>query len=403
MRLVLHAADGAGGPVHLSLKPDTLVAAWPDGSVHTWDAAGRWLGGVVDGRQWLRSLDHRFVAARRGAPLERVKHPQDIEQVLARMRSTLEGLLIALARRARVLVPQDCRTEARLATRLAMAGRMCRDLVGDAERFRSLYSGEIAVVPGDLRRALYLQLMTGCPWNRCRFCTLYADARFGPRSLAQTQQHLQDVLAWYGPALGLRRTLFLGDADVLDAGGAHVLAQLRLIRESLGPELPADGFATVRSLAAWSVRELESLGRLGMRRLYLGLETGSRGLFRLLLRRDPLAMLGPQVARLHDAGLSVGLTVVVGLGGERWAEEHLAATVAFLEGLDLSAQDQVSLSPLVIEPGSPYSLWARAGDRIPLDPVALRAQTQAFEAALRPLTAAGGPRVAPYAIDLPPG
>lgn len=403
MRIALHPTVGIGDPVRASLREDTLTAIWPDGAVYTWDAAGRWLGGTLERRHWQRSLDHRFATALAGERLEPVRDPQEIAPVIERMRADVGGLLTDLSGGARTLLPVDSATQARLTEWLAAVGRKSADLAGDGERFRALYEGEIAVVPGDLRRALYLQVMTGCPWNYCRFCTLYAGRRTRALSLVETQQHLDAVKEWYGPGLGLRRSLFLGDADVFDVGGAHLLSQLRLIRASLGPDLPADGFATVRSVARWAMSELEDLGSLGMRRLYIGLETGSRALFRLLRRRDPLAMLGPQVARLHDAGLAVGLTVVVGLGGERWADEHLEATVECVKGLGLTAGDRVSLSPLVIEPGSQYAQWARADRSAPLGPEALRGQVRAFEAALLPLTAAGGPRVAPYAVDMPPG
>ena len=403
MRIVLHAANGVGEPVRASLKDDALTAIWPGGAVHTWDAAGRWLGGTVERRHWQRSLDHRFAAAQVGEPLERMLNPQEIANVLQRMQSDLGSLLADLTGGVRKLVPADPPTETRLHAALTTAVRTSEDLQADGTRFRALYGGEVAVVPGDLRRALYLQLMTGCYWNQCRFCTLYADRQAGTRSLAETRLHVDAVKAWYGKGLELRRSLFLGDADVLAAGGAHVLAQLRLIRAALGPDLPADAFATVRSVAAWSGSELQALAGLGLRRLYIGLETGSPELFRLLRRRDPLAMLGPQLARLHAAGLAVGLTVVVGLGGVRWADEHLRATVERLNGLGLAAQDRVYLSPLVIEPGSPYAKWAHEDRSAPLDARALRAQTLALTAALQPLTAAGGPRVAPYSVDLPPG
>jgi hypothetical protein len=227
-------------------------------------------------------------------------------------------------------------------------------------------------------------------------------------------QHVRDIVAWHGGAMALRRSIFLGDADMLAGGAAHLLMQWAEMAKHVCvaeakcycalPHVQAvDGFATAGAVLRTTSAELAALARLGLRRVYVGVETGCKLLHKRMQRRDPLVMIGKAVEQLHGADIGLGLTVLVGVGGARWQQAHLEQTVALLADLGLGGKDQVSLSPMVIDPASAYAAWAQAERILPLTDLELQAQVELFRSALAARwPAGGGPRLAPYRVDEPP-
>ena len=86
-------------------------------------------------------------------------------------------------------------------------------------------------------------------------------------------------------------------------------------------------------------------------------------------------------ARLHEAGIGLGIIVLVGAGGERLAQDHVDRTVQTIVRMAPRSKDRIYLSPLVLHTDSAYaerSLMLRA-----LTPQAIAAQGLEMEAQLR--------------------
>jgi radical SAM superfamily enzyme YgiQ (UPF0313 family) len=129
--------------------------------------------------------------------------------------------------------------------------------------------------------------------------------------------------------------------------------------------------------------ELRELREAGLRRVYLGLESGHGPLLSWL---DKPGTPGDGLAaaeRAREAGLEVGLIVLVGAGGRRFAEPHLRDTLDAIRSLELGRDDVVFLSPFVDVEGSRYAARAERDGVLPLTPAEVDAQTNAFRKALK--------------------
>jgi hypothetical protein len=84
--------------------------------------------------------------------------------------------------------------------------------------------------------------------------------------------------------------------------------------------------------------------------------------------------------------------VLLGAGGERFAEAHVRETVRVLNALPLGKGDYIYLSPLVVKPGSAY-------DAPLLSPEQIRNQEQAIRAGLTFDAVRGRPYLARYEIE----
>jgi hypothetical protein len=210
----------------------------------------------------------------------------------------------------------------------------------DLEAFRRVY-GRVGILPPDQYLALVLQVSTGCAWNRCTFCHFYAGQAFHRRSPAEFRDHVGAVLDFLGDSVLLRRSIFLGDADVLTIPTDPLAEMIENARARTGFG-DFQAFAEAVSIARRPHSELAQLAALGLRRLYLGAETGSDVLLESLRKRSRCADVAGAVSALKEAGLNASLIFLAGLGHD----EHPAATGRLVKTLPLGPGDLVYLSRL---------------------------------------------------------
>lgn len=200
---------------------------------------------------------------------------------------------------------------------------------------------------------MVLQATTGCTWNRCAFCSFYQDRPFQKRTPEAFREHIQAVLALLGRGRLLRRGVFLADGNAL-ALSEPLLPLLELVRAHF-PGEPVMGFLDLFTGLKKAPSWWERLGGMGLRRVYIGLETGHAPLLALLRKPGHPKEVLPLVRALKAAGLSVGVILMVGAGGKAFAEAHFRESLALLAELPLGRGDVVYLSPFREDPGTPYA------------------------------------------------
>jgi hypothetical protein len=387
-----------------------------DDDVAAYDLAGRPYVLTRDGCSWRRSLDghwlekgvsgerciRRRCEAGAGAPL--------VESARLHVLELLEALPGGTERAPGGMVELRRRLEGIAAFDVPALGR-------DAERFRGIYS-PIGILPPDEYLALVIQVTEGCPWNDCAFCDLYRQAPFRVKSVSQLEAHIEDVCAYMGAALSMRRSVFLGSANALGVRHERLLPLIECAARSFAvapPTVPPSarsawlsesprrvlGFSAFGD--AWtgqgkSVDELRAYAALGLRRVALGLETGDPELLAWLGKAGSPQDAVTLVRRLHAAGIAVGVIVLLGAGGERFYESHAGRTAAVLGQMGLDVRDVVYFSEIVSHSELPYARRMAADGLAPLSPARLRAQRQAIAAAVESAPQRSRPRCSSYDI-----
>jgi len=156
-----------------------------------------------------------------------------------------------------------------------------------------------------------------------------------------------------------------------------------------------DAFSGPRHTTA----EFEQLRRLGLRRVYIGLETGDDNLLKWLCKPATSARIAECVMALKNAGLTVGVIALLGAGGHEFAEAHTRETVRLINQLPLGRDDFIYFSPLVIYPNSRYAEQTGALRIEPLTALQMRAQEQAIRQALRFDEQRGRPHLGVYDLE----
>jgi radical SAM superfamily enzyme YgiQ (UPF0313 family) len=267
-------------------------------------------------------------------------------------------------------------------------------LFDERRLFRQVYK-RISVLPPDQYMALVVQITHGCSYNECTFCDLYRDRSFRILNREEVRSQIARIRDFFGRALPMRKGLFLGDGNPLVVSNRRLLPLLRLIREELqGTPALNRGiftFSDIQAVLRKPHQELLDLGKEGLIRVYLGLESGSP---RLLQAIGKPAGRGEQieaVRRLKEAGISVGVIFMAGLGGPLFAEEHLSASVALVRDLPLETGDLIYLSKFYPVHGTAYQATQLPEFGI-LNDEEMRRQIEAFRTRVGPSPA----KFAPY-------
>ncbi len=368
--------------------------------VYTYENSGRPWTFIVDGVIYRRALNGSMLAKWRppGQPRQRRRlNPDDARRVEARARAQIAAFLRdweAGQVTFRQPPPPDMRDRMRAALRFdEQASR------ADAQRFHQVYH-PIGILPPDQYLAVVVQITQGCSFNTCTFCTFYRGQPFRIRSPEQVEAHARAVRAFLGPGLPMRRGVFLGAANALVTPMPRLLPALEAVRRVFPEPRFADLYAFLDAFSGERKRraDYEALAARGLRRVYIGLESGHGPLLRFLRKpgtpEDALAA----VQAMKAAGLSVGIIILLGAGGHRFAAGHVQDTIALLNALPLTRDDILYFSELVVTPDMPYAHDAvREGIR-PLSPAEQIAQQKAMVAGLRFRNPASRPRISRYDI-----
>ncbi len=410
----------------LHLKPGALTIGLDPHRVYSFDAEGRFFHAIRHGKTYKRGLDHRFMVLWRepleGPPVRRRRFlsPEEGQTLLVEIHQDLRREVLPGWHRAAfratpgpgvpvagspplfwpslARAPQALRRAVEELLQRILSMDNAR-LAQDAQRFHKIYS-PIGILPPDQYLALVLQVTQGCHWNRCLFCDLYTRVPFRIRPLEEVLEHLEQVLAFFGRALRLRKSVFLADANALvlpERRAVHLLEHLApRIRQAMPWSRGFFSFLDVFTGERHPTEYWHHLARLGLRRLYIGLESAHEPLIQWLNKPETTEGARDLLLRLKQAGLSVGVIVLVGAGGHRFREPHFRDTVAFLRSFPLwDPRDIVYLSPFVPPAKPEYHERVRA-DRIqPLSETELLREVRRFQHALQGL----GPRVTLYNIQ----
>jgi radical SAM superfamily enzyme YgiQ (UPF0313 family) len=267
----------------------------------------------------------------------------------------------------------------------------------DASRFLAA-SGPVGILPPDQYLALVVRVTEGCSWNACTFCRLYRDVPFRFRSPDELQRHVDTVRAYFGPSLALRRSVFLGDANALCLAHDRLLPLVEVVAARL-PGRPLHSFVDAWTGARRSVAEWRAYAGLALKRVYVSLETGDPSLHAWLEKPGSPQEAVDLVGALHEAGIAAGVIVLLGAGGERFAEAHVTRTAESLSAMRLGPADLVYFSEYVDDPSLAYGRRAAgSADLQPLSESRCLEQRREIQRTLHPADPARPPRIATYDI-----
>jgi hypothetical protein len=397
----------------LNVKSNAVSLVVDEITVYTFDRAGRLVTAVIDDRTYRRGLDNRVLCKWREpevtswAGRRRWLSETESRRVIDHVHGDAQTALWALEQGACAL-----RGDQAASTDIDAATRWLQRLVvfdvellaRDAERMSSVYR-PVTILPPDQYLSLVLQATEGCSYNRCSFCSFYRERPFRIKSPAEFRAHILSVLDFLGEGVTLRRSVFLADANALCMPREQLLPLLELVNEMLPIRSATtaesgfclegiNSFVDAFSDPLRTARDYAELKDYGVGRLYLGVETGSLELLRFLHKPQKPKDVRETVDAIKGGGLNVGVILMLGIGGDKYAAEHLEESISLLNSFPWSQGDLVFLSEFVEFPNLQYpELAAKAGIRA-LSPVEVEEQYHNLRDGIR--RSGSVPKIAPY-------
>ena len=190
------------------------------------------------------------------------------------------------------------------------------------------YEGFIIRPPSEAY-SLLLQVTTGCSHNKCTFCGTYRQKKFKIKPLEQIKKDLAEARHYEDV-----QKVFLCDGDALIIPQPRLEEILELINQNL-PDIERIGtYANAKSILRKSIEELKKLKALGLKMIYLGVETGNRELLKEIQKGVTYEQMVEAGRRVKEAGMTLSVTVLLGLGGIEKSIPHALDTAKILTDID---------------------------------------------------------------------
>lgn len=218
--------------------------------------------------------------------------------------------------------------------------------------------------------SLLIRVTMNCPWNRCKFCSLYKGQRFQLRPVAEIKQdilaikaiqdrikeiswksgygnNLRDVVAMvlsnqldqaaHNVALWMYaggENVFLQDANTLIMKTDELVEVIRFLKETLPSIKRITSYGRSKTAAKKKLEELVSLHEAGLSRLHIGLESGYDPLLQFMDKGVTAAEHVTGGRKVVESGISLCEYVLLGLGGREMWREHALETAKVLNEID---------------------------------------------------------------------
>lgn len=218
-------------------------------------------------------------------------------------------------------------------------------------------------------RSYFLPLTSGCSNNTCTFCNYYG-ARLQMRGLDEVKREIDALATHVRKGICLPavpqivyqiggswdgKKVFLQDGDALVYPFPGLKEALHYLNEKF-PDLERIGtYATPQDILRRSLGQLRELRELKLSIFYMGIESGDDKVLQKVgkgVKHQELVEAGKKV---KEAGITLSVTVILGLGGVEGSKEHALETAKILNEID---PDYGGALTLTMVPGTPlYEQW----------------------------------------------
>ncbi len=209
------------------------------------------------------------------------------------------------------------------------------------------YEGMIYRPPSEAY-SLILQVSVGCSHNKCTFCGSFKDKKFRVKSFDEIKEDVEEAKAYERYV----KRIFLADGDALVIPQQRLVPIVELVKESF-PKLERIGiYGNTKSILKKSADELKVLKGLGVGIVYLGVESGDQVTLDRVCKGTILDKTAEAAQRVKAAGMTLSVTVLLGLGGVERSRIHAEETGKFLSRID---PEYVGALSLIVVPGTPLA------------------------------------------------
>ena len=179
------------------------------------------------------------------------------------------------------------------------------------------YEGNIIRPPSEAD-SIILQVTVGCSHNKCTFCGAYKGVHFRLKDPVT----INDDISFAAKYCKQQNRVFVGDGDALIIPTDRLAEIFSSIRENLPRVNRISLYANAKSILRKNYSELTRLKKLGLDRIYLGLESGHNPTLKNIRKGVNAEQMIEAAAKVRESAIFLSVTVLLGVAGIVDSEIH---------------------------------------------------------------------------------
>ncbi len=192
-----------------------------------------------------------------------------------------------------------------------------------------MYSSPLYRPPSEAR-SLIIQLTEGCSYNKCTFCGMYKTKPFRIRTEQEIIDHL-NYLKSYDPNPS---KIFIADGNFLCLSTDKILHYLDKVKASFPNATRISCYGGPLDLNRKTPEELLTIRQSGMDMLYLGVESGSDEVLKLINKGVTAHEMTIAGQKAMAAGFILSCMIISGIGGKPLSEKHALESAKVISAID---------------------------------------------------------------------
>ncbi len=205
------------------------------------------------------------------------------------------------------------------------------------------YEGMVIRPPSEAG-SLLLQVAVGCSHNKCTFCPTYKGEKFRIKTFDEIEEDILEASGY-----GYIERVFLCDGDALIMPMRKLVPVLESINRNIKGVKRIGLYANAKSILRKTPEELLELRNLGVKIAYLGVETGNDEILKKIQKGANAREMVEAGRKIKAAGMTLSVTVLLGIGGKAKSMEHALDTARVLTKMD---PDYVGALTVMVVPGT---------------------------------------------------
>lgn len=209
--------------------------------------------------------------------------------------------------------------------------------------------------PPSEANSLIFQVTLGCSFNKCSFCNMYRTKEYVERPWDEIKAEIDMVSKFYPDA----DRIFLADGDALNMSKDRLVQILQYLYQKFAKIERISCYAMPKNLLQKTDAELKELREAGLHMFYVGIESGNDVVLKKVTKGATGRSIVQACNKAKKHGYVVSCMVILGLGGRKYSNEHIADTAKVLSEI---APDYVGALTLYLEDGVHDEFMSKYGE-----------------------------------------
>lgn len=201
------------------------------------------------------------------------------------------------------------------------------------------YNEPVFRPPAEANSAI-IQATLGCSWNRCAFCEMYTSKKFKVRNIEELKPEIGLLAKYYS---GVKK-VFLADGNAFVLSASKLIPILKEINQQFGKIQRISSYALPKDILSKTDDELKDLKGIGLKLLYIGIETGDDELLQLINKGETYNSTVEGIHKAHEAGIETSIMIINGIGGRKYSHQHAVNSARIINQINPKYLSTLTLS-----------------------------------------------------------